>query len=62
MTQSIHSHILKLFYMFGVLVCDMFFDERRRFKQFLTSFAPEFAFIFLFKEWFNSFCQLSGKE
>jgi hypothetical protein len=44
-----------------MLICNMFFDERRCFKKLLTSFAPVLALIFLFDIRLNGLGQLSEK-
>jgi hypothetical protein len=39
-----------------MLVRDMFFHEGSSFEKLLAGFTPELPLIFLFDEWFNSFC------
>jgi len=39
--------------MLWMFICNVFLDERGSFEEFLTRFAPELAFIFLFNKLFN---------
>jgi hypothetical protein len=47
---------------FRMLVCDMFLDKRRGFEEFLTSFAPELALIFLLDVGFYGLGQLPDEK
>jgi hypothetical protein len=43
-------YFIKLFNEFGMLVCNVFLNERRGLEKFLASLASELSFIFLLDE------------